>query len=90
MRKQSYKEAGAVLDHCPRCEEALKTGFLRSGQRSILWTPFDEKVRFTCLPAWEGEFSLPGANLWRGAKCPARYCENCGLILIETKKEEST
>ena len=84
------KEAGTVFNCCPRCGEALKPGFLRSGQRSVLWTPFDEEDRFTCLPGREGEFSLPGANLWRGAKCPAQYCENCGLIMIETKEEEST
>ena len=79
-----------MFDQCPRCGEALTPGFVRSGQRSILWTPFDEKHRFTCLPEQEGEFSLPGANLWNGAKCPAQHCKKCGLILIETKEEEST
>ena len=78
-----------MFDHCPRCGEALTPGFVRSGQRSILWTP-SGKRRVSYLPMWEGEFSLPGECLWNGAKCPARHCEKCGLILIETKEGEST
>ena len=78
-----------MFDHCPRCGKSLRPGFLRSGQRSILWTSSGED-RSAYIPSGEGEFSLPGTNLWSGAKCPARYCENCGLILIETKEEEST
>ena len=78
-----------MFDHCPRCGEALKPGFLRTGQRNILWTPNGGKSRFTFHPIWEEEFSLPGECLWNGAKCPARHCEKCGLILIETKEEES-
>ncbi len=77
-----------MFDCCPRCKGALTPGFLRSGQRSILWTPHTERIG-PYLPQEEGEFSLPGANLWKGAKCPAQYCENCGLIMIETKEEES-
>lgn len=78
-----------MFGQCPRCGESLRPGFLRSGQRGILWTPSGEN-RGAYVPGGEGEFFLPGANLWCGAKCPARYCKNCGLILIETKEEEST
>ncbi|MCI9610219.1 MAG: hypothetical protein HFG07_08425 [Oscillibacter sp.] len=78
-----------MFDHCPRCGEALTLGFVRSGQRCILWTS-SGKRRISYLPMREGEFSLPGESLWSGVKCPSQYCENCGLILIETKEEEST
>ena len=77
-----------MFDRCPRCGETLKPGFLRTGQRSILWTPSGES-RMVNLPMEKGEFELPGASLWHGARCPAPYCKNCGLILIETKEEES-
>ncbi len=78
-----------MFDHCPRCEAALKPGFLRSGQRGILWTP-SGKNRLSYLPMGEGEFELPAESLLKGVKWPGQYCENCGLILIETKEEEST
>lgn len=76
-----------MLDQCPRCGEELKPGFLRSGSRNILWTPFD-KWRVSYLP-WEGELSLQEKRFGSGVKFPAQYCKKCGLILIETE-EEST
>ena len=78
-----------MFDCCPRCGEALKPGFLRSGSRHILWTPFDE-WRASYLPMWEGEISLQEKRFGSGVKLPARCCGKCGLILIETKEEEST
>ncbi len=78
-----------MLDQCPRCGAALKPGFVQSAGRSIFWTPHKKRGVMN-LPMWEGEFSFTTGISWIAAKCPARYCGNCGLILIETKEEEST
>lgn len=75
-----------MFDHCPRCGEALKPGFLRSGGH-ILWTP-SGKWRLSYLPG-EEEIPLEPTSYWSGAKRPAQYCGNCGLILVETKEEGS-
>ena len=80
--------AAEQFEVCPRCGKDLTPGFLRSGQRTILWTPSD-KHRGIRLPETEEEFELPGGRLWRGACCPSQYCKHCGLIFIETKEESS-
>ena len=79
-----------MFDRCPRCGEPLKPGFVRGGGAAMIWTPFQKRGP-TDFPLWMGEFELPnqGGRL-SGAKCPARRCEKCGLILIETNEEEST
>ena len=77
-----------MFDRSPRCGETLKPGFVSAAGRNILWTP-SSRFRISNLPMEKGEFSLPGEGFWRGAMCPAQYCEHCGLILIETKEEES-
>ncbi|WP_295748356.1 PF20097 family protein [uncultured Oscillibacter sp.] len=77
-----------MFDRCPRYGETLRAGFLRSGSRNILWSPFDG-WRISYHPIWEGERSLQEKRLGSGVKLPAQRCEHCGLILIETK-EEST
>ena len=76
-----------MLEKCPQCGKELEAGFVRSGGLCLFWSPFGGP-KILAVPTREGEFPISPRRGWTGARWPARRCEACGLILMETKKGE--